>query len=190
MGTFTAFKKPVRSRMVKWYFNNIIHYNMEKQFEIIKSTRKYLLNFIADLTIDELNEIPAGFNNNIIWNLAHLIAAQQNICYVRGGLNVKIDQNLFQAYKPDTKPVGYVDKEKVAEIKELFLSTIDELEADYNNNVFADYNAWTNRYGVIHNNIEDTINFLIIHEGLHVGYIMPLKRLVKNQKLTPSLNPT
>ena len=161
-------------------------FKMEKQFEIIKSTRKYLLDFISDLTIDELNEIPAGFNNNIIWNVAHLVASQQNVCYVRGGLDIKIDKNLFLDYKPDTKPHGYVTQEKVGEIKELFLSTIDQLEADYYNNIFTDYNAWTNRYGVTHNSIEDTINFLIFHEGLHVGYVMPLKRLVRRKSVTPT----
>lgn len=154
---------------------------MEKQFEIIKSTRKYLLSFTADLSIDELNRIPPTFNNNIIWNLAHLISAQQNVCYARTGLDVVIDQTLFTAYKPDTKPSGYVDAEQVSTIKDLFISTIDKLESDYHNNVFRNYNAWTNRYGVTHNTIEDTINFLIFHEGLHVGYIMPLKRLVKGK---------
>jgi hypothetical protein len=154
---------------------------MEKQFEILKSTRKYLLNFIADLTIDELNEIPPGFNNNIIWNLAHLIAAQQGVCYLRGGLRLRIDQQYFLKYKPETKPESYVDQDEVATIKDLFLSTIDQLEVDYHNNFFSDYDSWTNRYGVIHNNIEDTINFLLFHEGLHLGYIMPLKRLVKKQ---------
>ena len=154
---------------------------MDKQFEILKSTRKYLLNFIADLTIDELNEVPGGFNNNIIWNLAHLVAAQQGVCYVRGGLDLRISEQYFSTYKPDTKPERFVDQNEVATIKELFLSTIDQLEADYYNNVFSHYNSWTNRYGVIHNNIEDTINFLIFHEGLHLGYIMPLKRLVKKK---------
>ena len=32
--------------------------------------------------------------------------------------------------------------------------------------------------------IEDTINYLIFHEGLHVGYIMPLKRLVRRKAMT------
>ena len=137
---------------------------MEKQFEIIKSTRKFVLTFVAELTNDELNEIPAGFNNNIIWNLAHVIAAQQNVCYARGGLPIRIDQELFNNYKPETKPTGYVEKEQVAEIKTLFLSSIDQLEEDYYNKLFTNYNTWTNRYGVTHNNIEDTINFLIFPE--------------------------
>lgn len=159
---------------------------MEKQFEILKSTRKYLLNFIADLTIDELNEIPPGFNNNIIWNLAHMIAAQQGVCYMRGGLDLRIDQQLFQAYKPETRPEKYVQQDEVAAMKELLLSTIGQLEADFYNNTFSVYNSWTNRYGVINNNVEDAINFLIFHEGLHLGYIMSLKRLVKKQATVPS----
>ena len=136
---------------------------MDKQFEIIRSTRKYLLSFTEDLSIEELNYIPATFNNNIIWNLTHLISAQQNVCYARAGLDVVIDKTLFNAYKPETKPSGYVDAEGVRLVKELFTSTINRLEEDYRNNVFDNYTAWTNRYGVTHNSIEDTINFLIFH---------------------------
>ncbi len=49
---------------------------MNKQIEILRNTRKHLLSFINDLSTEELNEIPQGFNNNIIWNLAHLTATQ------------------------------------------------------------------------------------------------------------------
>lgn len=159
---------------------------MEKQFEILKSTRRYLLNFIADLTIEEINERPSGFNNNIIWNLAHLVAAQQGVCYLRGGLELRIDRQFFDTFKPDTKPEKYTEESEVATIKELFLSTIEQLEKDYYNNAFTDYNSWTNRYGVVINKIEDATNFLIFHEGLHLGYIMPLRRLVKKQAMLPA----
>lgn len=59
---------------------------MNKQIEIIRKTRVKLLEMLSDLSTDQLNKIPAGFNNNIIWNLAHLVAAQQGICYLRAGL--------------------------------------------------------------------------------------------------------
>jgi len=160
---------------------------MEKQFEIIRNTRRFLLNFIGDLTIDQLNEIPLGFNNNIIWNIAHMIAAQQGICYLRGGLDLKIDQKMFQAYKPDTKPTGFVTSEEVKIIKQLLVSTIDQLETDCKNNAFTNYTSWINRYGVQHNNIDDTIYFLIFHDGLHIGYIMPLNRLVKRTEMISTI---
>ena len=58
-------------------------------------------------------------------------------------------------------------------------TTLDKLAEDYNNDAFANYKSWTTRYGVEINNIDDIINFLSFHDGLHTGYIMALKRCVK-----------
>jgi hypothetical protein len=53
---------------------------MIHQIENIKTLRTTLLTLVENLTINQLNEVPEGFNNNIIWNLAHLTAAQQGVC--------------------------------------------------------------------------------------------------------------
>lgn len=151
---------------------------LSKQFEILKKTRQFLLGMINELTAEQLNEIPAGFNNNIIWNVAHMVAAQQGVCYFRGGLPLVVKEEFFLAYKPETKPQGNVDSKLIDEIKSLLFTTIDQLEADYNNGLFKNNPAWTNRYGVEHRNIEDSINFILFHDGLHLGYVMALKRMV------------
>ena len=152
---------------------------MQKQFDILRKTRTHLLNFISDLTIEELNEIPTGFNNNIAWNVGHLLASQQGLCYLRSGNKTVIDEKYFLKYKPDTKPEGFVDSAEMEEIQQLFLSVIDQLESDYRDNVFANYTPWTNRYGIEISSIEDVVKFVLFHEGLHLGYVMALKRLVK-----------
>ena len=154
---------------------------MEKQFEILRNTRKFLLSLVDDLTLEQLNEIPPGFNNNVIWNLGHIVAAQAGVCYVRGGLPLPIDEQLFLAYKPDSKPSSTASEEQVQTIKELLFSTLDQLEEDYKNGAFANYKPWTNRYGVEHKTIEDTFAFLPFHDGLHLGYIMAQKRALKNK---------
>ena|ERR1700757_5067964 len=150
-----------------------------RQFEILKLTRTYLLNDIKELTVEQLNEIPPGFNNNIIWNLAHMLATQQGICYARAGITLVIEQSFFDAYKPGTKPEKFVDANEIAEIKELFITIVDRLEADYKDNVFANFTAFTNRYGFEHRHVDDSINFVLYHEGLHFGMITVLKKLVK-----------
>ena len=155
---------------------------MNKQIEIIRNTRKYLFDFTADLTVEELNEIPKGFNNNIIWNLTHLISTQQSACYIRAGLKLAVEEKYFIGYKPDTKPDDYFDGAEVDKVKKMFLSTIHQLESDYANNLFANYIPWTNRYGVPIANIDEALGFLPYHEGLHLGYVMALKRMIKNEK--------
>jgi hypothetical protein len=89
-----------------------------------------------------------------------------------------VDDTFFQNYKPDTHPGTAVSAEQIAEIKSLLFSTVDTLEMDYNEGLFNANPPWTNRYGVEHENIEQSINFLLFHDGLHTGYIMAMRKLL------------
>lgn len=152
---------------------------MHQQIENVKSTRAYLLNLVDGLTIEQLNEIPEGFNNNIIWNLAHLISTQQGICYKRSGLQPIVQDKFISPYLPGTKPEGFVNSSDVETIKSLLLSSLDEFESDYKKGFFTTYTPVVTRYGVELANIDDAVNFLLFHEGLHTGYVMALKRVLK-----------
>ena len=151
---------------------------MTKTIEFIRTPRKLLIGMIEGLSTEQLNQIPVGFNNNIIWNMGHLIAAQEGVCYKRSGLELKTDEAFFQAYRPGTKPEGFVGIDEVERIKTLLFSTLDELEADYDAGIFKNYTSVVTRYGVELTNVEDAINFLPFHEGLHIGCIVALKKLV------------
>ncbi|MFI5158724.1 MAG: DinB family protein, partial [Sphingobacteriales bacterium] len=142
---------------------------MKREIEIIKQLRQRILDEISHLSVEQLNKIPAGFNNNIIWNLGHMIAAQQGICYKRAGLDVRVDEAFINAYKPETKPEGFVDDEGVKEIKKMLFTTLDQLEADYDNGAITGYNPFVTRYNVALSNIDEAIGFLPFHEGLHIG---------------------
>ncbi|POY37358.1 DinB family protein [Solitalea longa] len=153
---------------------------MNRQIETLRKTRAFTLSVINELTVEQLNKIPEGFNNNIVWHLGHLLASKQGVCYVRSGNPVTIDEHLFNNHRPGTKPEGLVNGEEVETIKGLLISVLDQFETDYENHVFDNYTSWTTRYGVELNNIEEALDFIIYHEGLHLGYIMALKKLVNN----------
>lgn len=156
-----------------------VHLTMKKATEIIRQTRKSVLECIKDLTLEQLNYIPDGFNNNIAWNLGHMVAAQQGVCYKRSGNTpMHITDAFFMDYKPESKPERFITQGEIDDIKALMFSTIDQLEADHQNNIFGPHAPWTTRYGVQINNLDEAINFLPFHEGLHFGYIMALKRVV------------
>lgn len=151
---------------------------MTQQIENIKSVRKYLLNLIAELNPEQLNKIPQGFSNNIIWNLAHLTATQQRICYLRSGLKPVVQEQYITPFIPGTKPEGFVDSAEIETLKSLFISTIEELETDYKKSFFATYEEVTVRYGITLTNVDDAINFLLYHEGYHTGVIVELMKFV------------
>jgi len=144
----------------------------------IKNTRTFILELVKDLSIEQLNKIPAGFNNNIIWNIAHLTAAQQNMCYVRSGLAVTIKEEHFSAFLSGTKPEKFIEQKAIDSIYDTLLNSMDRLAADYSIGIFLKFDPWDKRYGMKLNSIEDAINFIPFHEGMHIGYIMALKKLV------------
>jgi hypothetical protein len=151
---------------------------MTKAIEIIKMPRLMILKAVEGLTLAQLNKIPTGFNNNIIWNLGHMIAAQQGVCYKRAGVTAIIDDEFWDTFRPDSKPGRFFDENDLAKIKGLFISTIDQLEIDLANNLFPNYTTWTTRYGAELTSIQDAVNFLPFHEGFHIGYITALKRAI------------
>lgn len=148
------------------------------EIERIKKTRNYLIEGIQEVSADMLNKVPEGFNNNMVWNLAHLIAAQQGICYIRSGRDIVVEEKYVAPYRPGTKPERYVDEDEIVEIKKVLLSSIDKLNEDYERKIFTNYPTWATRYGVEITNIDDAIQFLMFHEGLHCGAIMAIKKLV------------
>ncbi len=152
---------------------------MDNHFGRLRKIRNVVLKLISDLSIEQLNKVPAGFNNNIVWNFAHLMASQQGLCYIRAGVKPVIDEQHINSYKGGTKPEKTVTAEELESMKMLFLSTIDQLEKDFENKLFVNYQPFTTALGVEINNIEDAMDFLFFHEGLHTGYMMALKRLVK-----------
>ena len=158
---------------------------MNTQIDIIKQPRLQVLNISEDRTLDQLNYIPTGFNNNILWNLGHMVAAQQGICYLRAGLPLRIDESFLLTYKPGTKPEELYTADDLTLIKKLFFFTLDQLEADLNTNMFNNYTPFVTRYGYEITSIDDAVSFLPFHEGLHIGTVIALKKLVSPTQPSP-----
>lgn len=151
-------------------------------FEVFPNTRAALNKIIENYSLVDLNKIPEGFNNNIIWNIGHVIVTEQLLVYKLSGLQPMVSDNLINKYKKDSKPDGNVSQAEVDEIKELLFSTIERTKIDYTNNVFINYNEYTvSTTGNTLKNVDDALNFALFHEGLHAGYILALKRALKTK---------
>lgn len=151
---------------------------MDQQFEILLITRKNVLNSIKDLSIEELTTIPSGFNNNIIWNVGHNLATQQLLIYKLSGQSPIIPIELIDKYRKGTSAPNQVSENEINEIKGLLISTAKLIRQDYANGLFADYSEYTTSYNITLDSVEKAIAFNNVHEGLHFGYIMALKKAI------------
>ncbi len=151
---------------------------MHHQFEIFKTTRQNVLKAIEGLSLEQLNQIPDNFNNNIIWNVAHILVTQQLLVYGRSGVPFTISSELIEKYRKGTKATNNVSAEEVEEIKSLMISTVPTTIEDYSNGKFDQYNQYPTSYNVVLNTADEAISFNNVHAGLHLGYIMALKRII------------
>lgn len=150
-------------------------------FKTTIQTRKNFIELMQTSTIEELNEVPAGFNNNIIWNFGHIIASQQILCYKLANLDPTIDTQYILDYQKGTKPEKFIEAEEINILKSLALSTIDKLVEDLNNNVFVSYNPRTTSYGIELKSTIEAVQFFPIHDALHYGIASAIKKVLNKK---------
>ncbi|GAB3646371.1 DinB family protein [Echinicola sediminis] len=141
---------------------------------IIK-TRENFINLINGLSIDQINTIPEGFNNNIAWNFGHTLVTQQLLCYKFSGLPLLIEEELVEKFRKGTKPELPITEKELEQLKVLALSTLESLKNDLVIGSFKEYNEYTTSFGVTLSNIADAVNFNGIHEAMHLGYAKAIK---------------
>ncbi len=153
---------------------------MDKVFEFIINSRKAFIQLIDGLSIEQLNKIPDGYNNNIIWNFGHIVVSSQTLCYVRTGLLQDASTVKFnEYYKKDTKPTYTVSEQEVAELKTIAIKSIEKIMEDYTNGVFTNITPFaTATYGVQLNSIEDVLITTVGHDNVHYGYAWALKKVI------------
>ena len=150
---------------------------MDFSLGVFEKTRGFYKNYLDKLSLEDLNKIPKGFKNNIIWNIGHIVVTEQLLLYRLSGLPTMVSEEMVEKYKKDTKPEGLIKQAEVDEISELLFSTIKKTQEDYNNNKFVNYQEYTvSTTGSTLKNIDDAINFALFHEGMHLGYILALKK--------------
>ncbi len=151
---------------------------MENQFDILKKNRALLLKVIDGLSIDQLNKIPEGFKNNIAWNVAHVVVTQQLLCYKLSSLPLDVSREMVEEFMKGAAPTKDVSQEEFDEIIALLKQLPEKLEEDYNKGVFKSYSEYTTSVNVTLTNVDEAINFNNFHEGIHLGVVLALRKLV------------
>ncbi len=149
---------------------------MDWSFDITVKNRQIMASFLDSFSLEELNKVPKGFNNNIIWNIAHLVVTQQLLTYNLSGLPMLINDEMVKKYRKGSKVEMEVSQEEVNQIKELLFSTLEKTRQDYKNGLFKNYTEYTVTTKSTLSNIEQAIEFNNFHEGIHLGYILAMKK--------------
>jgi len=151
---------------------------MQQTFDITRTSRNILSQFLENYTLEQLNKIPEGFSNNLIWNIAHIVVVQQALAYKLSGLPMMVSDEMIEKYKKGSRPVQDATQTEVDEIKSLLFKTIDQTQEDFDNKTFKNYQEYSTSIGFVLKNAPDAMVFNNFHEGLHIGVMMGIRKFL------------
>jgi len=146
--------------------------------EALRQTRHNLLKTVEAYTIDEMNVVPEGFNNSLLWNLGHVWVTQKMLHYGLSGLPLNIDDELVNQFRKGSKAI-VLKEETLSRIKSDFIKSVDDLERDLNANIFKEFRPYRTSYNVELESLDDALWFNNMHEAMHLGYMLAMRKSVK-----------
>jgi len=151
---------------------------MDYCFDITLKTRNFFKNILDSYTLDQLNAIPDGFNNSIFWNIKHIVITQQLLIYKLSGTAMLVSQKEVEGFQKGSKPLYGADADDLNLLKEQLFSTLEQVKEDYKNGKFKNYNEYTVTTKSTLTNVEEALEFNNFHEGIHLGYVLALMRVI------------
>ncbi len=145
---------------------------------LLEQTRNNFLNLIDGLSIEQLNKIPDGYKNNIIWNFGHVVVTQQILCYKLSNLPMYLNNEIIDKYRKGSAPSSNVSSDEISVLKKAALDLVEQTKLDYIEGKFKNFEKYPTSYGIELTHIEEAVSFNNTHEGLHFGIAMSLKKLV------------
>lgn len=149
---------------------------MDATFRIWETSRGLYKNFLDNYSLEQLNTIPAGMSNNLIWNLGHVVVSQQKLVYALSGLPMHILDSLFEKYQNGSRPDGKTTQAEVDEIKKLLSEMVEKTKADYEAGIFKEFHPYQTKTGFYLGTLKEAMEFNNYHEGIHLGIMMSIKK--------------
>ncbi len=151
---------------------------METTFNINYTSRNVILKFLESHSLEQLNKIPEGFSNNLIWNIAHIVVVQQMLVYHLSGLPMMVSDEMVAKYKRGTKPEFPVTEKEVEDLKALLFSTLEKARKDFADGIFKNYTEFTTMSGFTLKNASAAMEFNNYHEAVHTGIMMQIRKFI------------
>lgn len=137
-------------------------------------------SMVEDLTAEEWLAQPAGFANNIAWNLGHLLFVRQNLIYRNSGLDAGMEASMKEMYAGGTSPADWDSQPDSAALLADFKAKTAQLATDVEAGAFNDISfKGFELGGVPIESLDDSASFNLYHEGLHLGTINDLRDVIR-----------
>jgi len=141
-----------------------------------QKTRAIFFNLLENHSLEQLNIKPEEFNNTIYWNIKHVVVTQQLLTYGLSNLPMLLSETEIEAFRKGSKYEKDATREDVEVLKKQLFSTIEQTQIDYKKDLFKTFIEYTVSTKSVLSTINEALEFNNFHEGIHLGYILAMKK--------------
>ena len=145
-------------------------------FKTLDIVREHLLREINGLSREQLLEIPEGRDDNVLWNVGHLLCSLSRLTYGRTGHPLPIPKRYLELMGKNTNALDWPEPPDVDTVIAQFKTLPAQIEHDYAAGEFPAYEPLQITPAHTIDSLEEAVNFHCFHEGLHIGMIITLKQ--------------
>jgi hypothetical protein len=150
--------------------------DMEALLGSAQVARGYMKQRIEDLSHEDLLHVPDGADNNVLWNLGHIVLSHYRLVYRPAGATVPVPETWNEWFLPGTSPGSWTDEgPAVGEVLDQFHGQFERIGADHNAGLFDAYKPFELKSGAKLSSAEEAMAFNLMHEGIHIGAVIALR---------------
>lgn len=144
----------------------------------IRQTRRALDALTARLGDEAWLAVPEGFSNNVLWNVGHVVVTLELLTYGLAGLDLPVPAAMVADFRKGTSPSSWTETPDPEAVRHHLHASPGRLEADLRAGRFTDYREYRTTPGVVLASVDDAVSFDLYHEGIHLGAVLALRKLV------------
>ncbi|TXF89178.1 DinB family protein [Neolewinella aurantiaca] len=151
----------------------------EHKLAYLLAARKNILRIFEAHDLEQLNEIPPGFNNNLVWNAGHVVATMELLLYALSGQKTPSGRDFIDRYRKGTRPEAPASQEECDLIAKQLIAGVEQLSKDLEVEDFSNFKEYTTSFGATLKNVGEAMDFNNMHEAMHLGTMISLRNQLK-----------
>jgi hypothetical protein len=148
----------------------------EVLFNQLESYRGHILGAVENVSNEEAELVPKGFNNNIRWNLGHIYLDQYLWIQAVTKEKVGVPEQFNSWFGYGSSPRNFTaETPSVGELKAFLIEQPRKIKEEYGDRLEEEFQP--TEMGMY--TIEQVLIRTIFHEGMHLQSILDLKKCMK-----------
>ncbi|PKR77108.1 hypothetical protein CEY16_10195 [Halalkalibacillus sediminis] len=137
--------------------------------------REYVIELVEEVPEHKIDVIPEGFNNNIRWNMGHLLVGWDDVVTKTLEQQRRLPEEYHLMFGDGSSPSDW--KETPPSYKEL-VSHLKDQPKEFSLLIEGNLNAPLKHSFFQMNSLGEMCQFLTAHESLHLGTMNSIRKII------------